>query len=232
MAFPRLENDFDAPPQTIDREDFLEADRTGREGGYENGPVHEFQNRLGRIVAFVFLFCLHSSEVGRFSIHRCGYETDGGMRFIIKQHLQVEAPLISEQRWQIDGLARFWIQVSSPGSMPENAIGPGIPMSLDFIHNEIAAITQREVAFLEGQLWGGSLIVFAVRIDAEGEQVVVEQVVSGLDSGVANAGMAVGNAGEMLKEMAGQLDDRAVLTEDPGMVVKYECRLCLGRSAP
>jgi hypothetical protein len=35
MAFPRLENDFDAPSQTVNGEDLLEAGQSGRDCGYE-----------------------------------------------------------------------------------------------------------------------------------------------------------------------------------------------------
>ena len=87
--------------------------------------------------------------------------------------------------------------------MPVNAIGPRSLVSLDFIHDEVAAIVQHQIVFLEGQFRGGDLVIFAVRIDGDGEQAVVEQVVSGLDSCVADGGMGIGHAGKILKEMAG-----------------------------
>jgi hypothetical protein len=91
---------------------------------------------------------------------------------------------------------------------------------LDFIQDEVAAIAQHQVALLEGQVRGGGQVVFAVRVDGCGDPVVVAQVVNGLDSGVADGGMGAGHAGKIRKEMAGQLEDGAVLDQHPVIVAK------------
>ena len=150
VAFPRFKNDFDAPPQAVDRQDVLEAGRCRRDGGDENGPVHEGQDRRGGLMAFGFFFGLPASEIGGFHVHRGGHEADGGTRWIVEPHHQVKGTLLFEQRRQIDGLGGLGIKVNRSGPMPVNAIGPGRPVSLEFIQDQIAAIAQGEVARLEG----------------------------------------------------------------------------------
>ena len=61
---------------------------------------------------------------------------------------------------------------------------------------------------------------------------MVEQVVSGLDSRVADAAMGVGHTGKIFKQMAGKLDDRAVLDQHPAIVAKGRHRLGRRRSVP
>jgi hypothetical protein len=150
MTFPSLENDFDAPPQTVDRQDLLKTGGSGGDGGDENGPVHEGQDRWGGMVAMGSYFCPLASAVGSFRIHWGRHETDAGVCFIVKQHLQVERTLIFEQRQQIDGLAGLGIEI----------------------------------------------------------------------------------AGKILKEMAGKLDDRAVLDQHPAIIAKAMFQLSRGRSVP
>jgi hypothetical protein len=167
LSRPRLENDFDAPPQTVNRQDLLETGQGGGDRGDENGPVHEFQDRLGRMVSHGLFFCPHAPEVGGFSVNRCRHETDAGARGVVEQHFQVEAALILEQ-------------------------------------------------------------ILAVRIDGKAGEPAVGQIVGGLDSGVADVGLGVGNAGKIGKEMAGELDDRAVLDEHPALAAKERGRFGLG----
>jgi hypothetical protein len=85
---------------------------------------------------------------------------------------------------------------------------------------------------LERQLRGGRQVVFAVRVDGKADEPAVEQIVGGLDSGVADLGLGVGNAGKIRKEMAGELDDRAVLDEHPSIAAKARRYFRLGRSVP
>ena len=61
---------------------------------------------------------------------------------------------------------------------------------------------------------------------------VVEQIVSGLDSGVADGGLGIGDTRKILKEMAGQLDDRAVLDQHPAVIAKQRRRLGRRQSLP
>src|SRR5882757_1557653 len=104
--------------------------------------------------------------------------------------------------------------------MTINAVGSSLAVSLNFIQGEITAITQYQIAWQERQLRCGGQVVLAVRVDGKADEAVVQQVVGGLDAGIANAGLGVGHTGKISPKMAGEFDDRAVLNEHPAIAAE------------
>lgn len=144
------------------------------------------------------------------------------MSAVVEQNLDVEFSTAFEQGWQVDGLESLWVEIERCALVAINAIGASITVPLEFINEEIATVAQDEVSLLDWKLWCGGEVIFAVGIDGEVDQTGAEQIVSGLNPGVANARLSVGNAGENREEIGWELDDGAVLHEDPAIAAELK----------
>ena len=78
MTFPSLEDHLYPPSQAVNAEDFREVYFEGGDVGKLNHPIHQLQNRLGRVVPFAFLIGFHASEIGDFWSDGSRQEPDAG----------------------------------------------------------------------------------------------------------------------------------------------------------
>ena len=186
VAFPSLEDDFDAPSQPVDGKDLLKAGPGERQSRNENSPVHEFQDLFGGIVPLGLHFRPHAPEVGRLLIDRSSYQADASPGGIVEKNIHVESSMAFEQRVQIQGSLRQRIKIGCACLVTIDAIRADIAVPLEFVEKEIAAVAQHEIALADGKLRSGEQIVFAVGINGEMEQAQADQIVGCLNPGVAD----------------------------------------------
>jgi len=139
MAFPRLEDHLDAPSQSVNAEDLLEARLARREVGDEDGPVHQLQHRLGRVVALGFLF----GFINRNPL------PSGGYIYVLY------AGLVSS------GLA-FLLQLY--GQKHVHPTVSGLLLTLESLFGALGAIIILHEPFTSRTLIGGGLMILAVVI--------------------------------------------------------------------
>lgn len=214
MAFPCLENDFDAPAQAVDGQQLCEVGALCWNGGDENGPAQEFEKGLGGVAAMGLVACLHAAEVGDFLTDGRADEAHGCVRGVVEQDGEVEMAVFSEQGEEVDGFFGLGVEIEGCGFVAVNAVGSGIEVALDFIEDEVTAVAQDEVVGLELQIGCGGEVVSGIGVDGKVDEAAGEEVVDGLDAGVADFGAGVGDAGKLFEEMGGEFDDGAVLDEN------------------
>lgn len=129
------------------------------------------------------------------------------MRGVVEQDGEVELAVFPEQGEEVDGFFGLGVEIEGCGFVAVNAVGSGIEVALDFIEDEVTAVAQGEVVGLELQIGCGGEVVSGVGVDGKVDEAAGEEVVDGLDAGVADAG-------KLFEEMGGKFDDGAVLDEN------------------
>jgi hypothetical protein len=136
------------------------------------------------------------------------------VRRVVEQDGDVEVTVFSEQGEEVDGFFGLRVEVGVCGFVAVDAVGSGLEMALDFIEDEVTAVAQGEVVGLEVEVGCGSEVVSGVGVDGKVDEVAGDEVVDGLDAGVAGFGGGVADAGKLFEEMGGEFDDGAVLDKD------------------
>lgn len=167
VAFPSLKDHLDAPAQTVNSKQPFEVRPIRADSRDEDGPAHEFQNCLGRIVAMGLLPGLHASDIGGFFADRSTHQTHLRAGFVVKEHGNVKEATFPQPPGQIDRLAVLWVEINGAGFMAVDAISPRLHMSLDFAWKEVAAVAQNQVASFYGQFGSGRLVVLGIGVDGE-----------------------------------------------------------------
>ena len=214
VAFPGLEKDFDAPAQAVDGEQLFEVGAFAGDGGDEDGPGEEFEEGLGGVAAVGFVACFHAAEVGDLLADGRADEPHGCVRFVVEQNGDVEVAVFSEQGGEIDGFFSLGVEVEDSGFVAVDAVGLGIEMALDFRQGQVTTVAQGEVVALELQIRCGGEVVLGVGVDGKMDETAGDEVVDGLDAGIADLGGGVGDAGKLFEEMSREFDDGAVLDEN------------------
>ena len=96
VALPSLENDFDAPAQTVEGKQGAEVGLLWGDGGDQDGPVHQCENRLGRIVTVGLFSGLHAPEIGGFLVDGSVDQTDGRAELVGEEHGDVEVSVFAK----------------------------------------------------------------------------------------------------------------------------------------
>ncbi len=84
-------------------------------------------------------------------------------------------------------------------------------ISLHLAQAEVAAVTRHEVARAPFKFRRDAHIAFALDMDAKYLKANVLEATGGLDPGIAYLVLTVGHAGEGIKELARQLNDRSLM---------------------
>ncbi len=71
---------------------------------------------------------------------------------------------------------------------------------------------------MELQIRCGGKVVLGVGVDRKIDETAGDEVVDGLDAGIADLGGCVGDAGKLFEEMSGEFYDGAVLDENAFIV--------------
>ncbi len=199
VALPSLENHFDTPAQTVEGKQGGEVGLLWGDGGDQDGPVHQGEDRLGRIVTVGLFPGLHAPEIGGFLVDGSTDQTDGRAELVVEEHGDVEVSVFAQHSDKVDGLPAVGIKVNGAGFVAVDAVGTRIAVPLDFVGDEVAAITEDQVARLKGKFRSRREVVFGIGVDGKVDQAKSKQVVGDLNPCVADLGMGVGDPGKFLK---------------------------------